>query len=132
MHVIRSLYIISVVFWIMLCSGCGDSGWTEYYNVNLSEQKLKVTIVGFSPDASPGALMPGAGTSQLKEKTQHIAGEPITIDETITISWTIEGSSVMNSVKLKRDDMGIPAQVRGGRITFTYTADGEWNIKYSR
>jgi len=122
---------IASILLIVLCAGCENYGWTEYFHVNESGQRLAVTINGVEPNASPGNLLPGAGTSQLREVTAEI-GEPVHIQDTITIRWTVHGESETSEVALNRDQLSIPRRIRGGRITFTFTAAGEWQVRYSR
>ena len=129
MNAIQTIFISSVAFLIVLCSGC-ERGYTEYYPVNRSDQKLNVTIVGIQPDLFPTRLKPDTGTSQLKEKVAYIS-QPVTIADTITIRWTTDVNATEREIKLNRDDFDIPSQVQGGRITLTYTADEQWTIEYS-
>lgn len=129
MNAIQAIFVSSVAFLIMLSSGC-ERGYTEYYSVNRSDQELNVTIVGIRPDLFPTHVLPGDGTSQLKASVVHVS-EPVTLADTISIRWTTDGNATEREVKLNRDEFDVPGQVQGGRITLTYTADGQWTIEYS-
>ena len=59
-------------------------------------------------------------------------GDPVHFDETIKIEWTIAKEETKHEKEFKRDDLGIPPIVSGGEITFIYTKDSKWEIKYSK
>jgi hypothetical protein len=110
--------------------GCGIKLTTINY-VNLSNDVIWVDIEGVYPDSSPGVLLPGTGTEQLKRKSGKYV-DPVNFHDDIKITWNVEGETTKKTVELKREDYGIPAKIQGGEIKIIYTASGEWEMKYYR
>ncbi len=122
---------VAILLCLTLTAGCGSWNSTDIDYVNLSIERVYATITGVTPNVSPGALLPGTGTEELKRKTAHLGGS-IAFDDAISISWTVHGTSTRREVLLNRKDFGIPREVRGGKVRITYTAARTWELKYSR
>ncbi|MBN2511805.1 MAG: hypothetical protein JXB18_02595 [Sedimentisphaerales bacterium] len=115
---------------IITLSGCNNWNWTDIEYTNISNNRLRVDVSGVSPDISPGNMAPntdGAGS-----KAGLHFGDPVHLSDNIIIGWTIGSEQTKYKKEFKRNDLGIPAIVKGGKIEFIYTEDNDWEIKYSR
>jgi hypothetical protein len=126
----RTLLVSAVLtLLVAVYAGCDKCKWTTIYFVNLSKLEITGDLEGIRPYVPVGRLMPGDGTEQLLEVTAHYC-EPVRIDNTITMLWTVLGNSTTNKAEFKRDDLGMPAKVNGGKITITFTSNCTWQIVY--
>jgi hypothetical protein len=120
---------VTVLALLVISAKCEKFKWTIVYFVNLTSHTLYATTEGIDPDPCPGVVNPGAGTTQLSANGAQFYG-PVAIDDTITMLWTVVGNSTTNKAEFKRDDLGMPAKVNGGKITFTFTSNCTWQITY--
>jgi len=127
----KILFLDAIIIIFSICSlGCGIQ-WTTINYINLSDNEIWVDIDGTYPNLSPGVLLPGTGTEQLKRKSGEYAG-PIIFEDIIKIAWTVEGTSSKQAAELKRKDFGIPSEVHGGRVKIIYTETDEWRMEFSK
>jgi hypothetical protein len=133
-NTISSIKPLFVIYCLVLTGCWVDSGnWTEFNYYNYSKTKIRIDVVGITPDPSPGNTMPNdIGDSSPSASTEY--GYPIKIDDTFTIIWTIETGTgeIKKEQTFNRDKLGIPASMKSGTITFTCTKDEKWEIKYSK
>lgn len=132
---------------IFLCAGCvsgfgGQEVTFEYFN--LSTNEIWVTdIAGLPAWASPGRLMPSHAEDAL-EVTASTSFETVRIKDQIKIIWKDNGqqgwpgglkpgelvpAGITHEAQFKRDDLGIPAKLKNGKIRFTYLGNDKWRVK---
>ena len=97
----------------------------EYFN--LSTNIIKVTnIVGLPPTATPGVLVPSLAEDELKVAAS-VFNDSVRIAERIKIVWKENDRS--HTLELKRDGLGIPAELKNGKVRFTYLGEEKWRVK---
>jgi len=95
---------------------------------NLSPTEIVVdSIAGLPPWASPGVLVPVRAEDQLSESRTTSLDGSIKVAPTLTIVWREGGAS--HQAELKRDEVGIPAKIKKGKIRFTYLGGDKWRVK---
>lgn len=126
----RLFLSLCMVLCILLPCGCKKWQWADFKFINLSREQIYVKVHGVDPDPSPGNMPPNPDEDGSRAGSHF--GDRVVFDDVITITWTIKGGSTTNEMKFNRSDLGIPAKASGGKFTATYTAAGEWEVKYSR
>jgi hypothetical protein len=113
---------------IMLCCvGCAKMKEVDFVYFNLSTNKIVVdSVAGLPVWASPGVLVPVHAEDQLSEASMT-SFDPVDVSATFKINWR-EGTS-SHMAEFKRDDLGIPARIKEGRVCFTYLGGDKWRIK---
>jgi hypothetical protein len=113
---------------ILSSMGCSDMREIDFVYFNLSPNEIFVdSIAGLPPRASPGVLIPVHAEDQLSEKSATFYGESVDLPQTLTINWKEGGSS--HQAELNRDELGIPAKIKMGKIRFTYLGADKWRVK---
>ena len=115
-----------------LCLGCATAGEpkpTQYNYVNMTDHLLRVEIAGVTPNASPGMVNPHTGSSRLRRVEKEYQRE-ILVADAIEITWTKNRGDQKNHALLRREGLGLPARLSGGKLEFTYTAQETWEVKY--
>lgn len=128
---IFSYSLILVCFYSLIFSGCRNSKTTNLYYSNFSDNKVIFRVMGVTPDVSPSSLQPGDGVDLLTEVSTHIY-DPVHFNDIVKIEWTIGDDATKHEQEFRRDDLGIPSVINGGKVTFIYTQTGNWEIKYSK
>ena len=113
----------------LFCAGCAGWKWTDFEYVNSSGGRIYVEVEGVHPDPSPGNM--AANTEGKGTTAGSHFGDVVTFDDTIGIISSVEGGEQRRQ-DFSREELGIPARVSGGKITFTYTAEGQWRVEFSR
>jgi len=113
---------------LMLCGvGCTGIGEINFVYFNLSPKEIVVdSIVGLPPWASPGVLVPVHSDGRPSEASATSYDGPVNVPVALRIVWREGGAS--HQAELKRDEVGIPATVRKGKISFTYLGDDKWRV----
>ena len=113
---------------MLCCLGCSDMSETTFVYFNLSPKEIFVDSVAGLPPGHHQALwfrfIPMGG---LQRRAQLPDGETVRVPPTLKISWKEGGSS--HQAELKRDEVGIPAKIKKGKISFTYLGDDKWRVK---
>jgi hypothetical protein len=113
---------------MVCCAGCFGMNEVDFDYFNLSTNEIFVnSIVGLPLWVTPGVLIPGHTENQLPVKSS-ISFEPVKISPALKIIWREGGIS--HEAKFKRDDLGIPAKIKKGKVRFTYLGGDKWRIKY--
>jgi hypothetical protein len=132
MHARYYSYLVSgVILGLLLLEGCQAWEWTVFEYFNRSNQILYVSVLGITPDPSPGVLVPNDDNETTPVKASNF-GAPVIFNDVITIVWSTNSGLTKKEIKFKRSDLGVPAKVSGGKITAVYTLAGDWEVKYSR
>jgi len=97
-----------------------------YFNLSTNEIVVD-SIAGLPPWASPGVLVPVHADDRPSEKSMTSFDEPLHVSATLKIVWREHGSS--HEAEQKRDDLGIPAKLRSGKVIFTYLGGDKWRVK---
>ena len=97
----------------------------EYFNLSTNMIKV-INIVGLPRVATPGALAPSRVEDELKVAAS-VFYEIVPVADLIRIIWKENGSS--HELELKRNDLGIPAKLKNGKVRFTYLGEGKWRVK---
>ncbi len=136
-----SLRICFVFIVISLFSaGCrrGESR-VDFVYFNLSSNEIWITeITGLPPEASPGRLAPVPDEGPLSVKGCGFF-EPVRTGSKIKLIWEdggVEGwpgGNYVNKTPLRemmwtREELGIPATIRSGKLRFTYLGDDKWRV----
>jgi len=120
-------FLTSVAF-TLCCVGCSDMSEISFVYFNLSPTEIVVdSIAGLPPWASPGVLVPVRAEDQLSESRTTSLDGSIKVAPTLTIVWREGGAS--HQAELKRDEVGIPAKIKKGKIRFTYLGGDKWRVK---
>jgi hypothetical protein len=141
----RNIFIFLAV--ILGCGGClsaGGSSQVTFVYFNLSTNAIWITdINGLPLDATPGRLEPVRGEDQLSEASSSLPGG-IRVPETFKIVWKENGKQgwpggvkppgsvppgVTHQSEFNREELGIPKQLKSGKIRFTYLGGDKWRIK---
>ena len=113
---------------LVCCAGCFNTNEVVFLYFNLSPNEIVVdSIAGLPPWASPGVLVPVHAEDQLSTSGMSSTGETIRVPPTLNIVWHETGAS--HQAELKRDDLGIPARIKTGKIRFTYLGGDKWRVK---
>jgi hypothetical protein len=114
----------------------------QWFNLSTNEIWV-VEVVGLPAEASAGRLMPSHSEDPLRTKESHFF-EPVRIKSRMTIVWQDVGKNGLpggrkpgelpppgneHRFELKRDDLGIPARMTGGKIRFTYLGNEQWRVR---
>ena len=109
------------------CVGCSDMKQIDFVYFNLSTNEIVVdSIVGLPPWAPPGVLVPVHAEDQLS-RSSTTSFDPVHVAATLKIVWSEGGAS--HQAELKRDELGIPAKIKKGKIRFTYLGGDKWRVK---
>lgn len=104
---------------MLCCVGCFDVKEIDFVYFNLSPVEIVVgSIAGLPPWASPGVLVPVHSDGRPSEASATSYGETVRVPPTLKIIWKEGGSS--HQAELNRDELGIPAKFKNGKISFTY------------
>jgi len=113
---------------MLCCVGCSDMSEINFVYFNLSPKEIVVdSIAGLPPWASPGVLVPSHAEDQLSEKSATSYDGAVDVPATLKIVWHEGGAS--HEAQLKRDEVGIPAKIKKGKIRFTYLGGDKWRVK---
>jgi hypothetical protein len=113
---------------LVCCAGCFNTNEVVFLYFNLSPNEIVVdSIAGLPPWASPGVLVPVHAEDQLSTSGMSSTGETIRVPPTLTIVWREGGAS--HQAELKRDEVGIPAKIKKGKVRFTYLGGDKWRVK---
>jgi hypothetical protein len=120
--------VVVIAALMLCCAGCSDTREIDFVYFNLSPNEIFVdSIAGLPPRASPGVLVPVRAEDQLSEKSSTFFGEMVDVPPTLKISWNEGGAS--HQAGLNRDEWGIPAKFKKGKIRFTYLGGDKWRVK---
>jgi hypothetical protein len=109
-------------------TGCAALTEVDFVYFNLSTNEIFVdSIAGLPVWASPGVLVPVHAEDQLSESSMT-SWDPVRVAAKLTIVWR-EGGKI-HQVELKRDDLGIPAKVKKGKVRFSYLGGDKWRVRY--
>jgi hypothetical protein len=122
--------LIIILMPLLLCTGCvsglvGQNVAFEYFNLSTNRIKV-VDVVGLPAEATPGVLIPSQTEDGLSVKAS-VFYETVHIKSQIKIVW--QEADTSHEFVLKRDDFGIPATLRSGKIRFTYLGGEKWRVK---
>lgn len=130
---------LSTITRVMFCGfplffsiGCLSSRTTTYNYINRSQDDIRVTISGFTPDATAGFVGAGAGKSRLSRVQATYWDTTAHVKDKIAIKWILESNQEKHQTQISRQEIGLLAQIRKGTVYFIYTAAGDWRIEYSR
>jgi hypothetical protein len=96
-----------------------------YFNLSTNEIVVD-SIAGLPPWAPPGVLIPVHAEDRPSEKSAA-SWDPVDVSTTLKITWREGGTS--HQAELKRDELGIPAKIRKGKVRFTYLGGDKWRVK---
>ncbi len=114
---------------MLCCAGCSGMSEITFVYFNLSPKEIVVdSIAGLPPWAPPGVLVPVHAEDQLSESRTTSLDGSIKVAPTLTIVWHEGGAS--HRAELKRDEVGIPAKIKKGKVRFTYLGSDKWRVKY--
>ncbi len=100
----------------------------DFVYFNLGPNEIFVdSIAGLPLRASPGVLVPVLAEDQLSETSATFYGATVDVPLTLKIIWKEGGS--LHQAQLKRDESGIPAKFKNGKIRFTYLGADKWRVK---
>jgi hypothetical protein len=138
------LIVISMIFGSGGCVSSGGPTQVTFVYFNISSNAIWITdMLGLPRDATPGRLEPVHGEDQLSEASSSIPGT-VRVPEKIRIIWKENGKQgwpggvkppgsvppgVTHEAEFKRSDLGIPTDLRNGKVRFTYLGDDKWRIK---
>lgn len=118
---------VAFIFCHMGSVGCYAMREVDFVYVNLSENEIIVdSIDGLPPWVTPGVLVSSHAEDRLSEKSMTMLGGPVEISPVLKIVWR-EGEA-LHHAKLTRDDLGMPAKIRTGKIRFTYLGGDKWRV----
>lgn len=123
--------LLGLMICVSLVGGCSDWDWATVEFYNKSKERIYVTVSGVEPDPSPGVLIPNSPDDVGPVKASKF-GDPIMIADTISVVWSQQGSDSTREATFSRTDHGIPAKMKGGTISVTYTSNLEWELQYTR
>jgi len=113
---------------VLCCVGCSGMSEITFVYFNLSPKEIVVdSIAGLPPWASPGVLVPVRAEDQLSESRATSLDGSIKVAPTLIIAWREGG--VSHHAELKRDEVGIPAKIKKGKVRFTYLGGDKWRVK---
>jgi hypothetical protein len=117
------------LFTLMLASaGCHGMNEIDFVYFNLSPNEIVVdSITGLPLWASPGVLVPVHAEDRLSEKSATSFDEPVDVSAMLKIVWQENGQT--HQAELKRNDLGIPAKLKSGKVRFTYLGADKWRVK---
>ena len=113
----------------LFCCGCASHllrNEVVFEFVNLSTNRIHgEEVKGFPEEVAGGWLIPA-------KEENHPSGtvvlsEIIHIEKQIKIVW--HENKKLHEWELKRDDLGLPSKLTGGRVRFTYLGGEKWRIK---
>jgi hypothetical protein len=114
---------------VLCCVACSGMKEVDFLYFNLSTNEVVVdSIAGLPPWASPGVLVPVQAEDRLSAATAATFDETVRIAPVLRITWREGGTS--HKAELKRDDLGIPAKMRQGKVRFTYLGADKWRVKF--
>lgn len=112
---------------LVCCAGCYNTNEVVFLYFNLSRNEIVVdSVAGLPPWASPGVLVPVHAEDQLSTSGMSSTGETIRVAPMLKIVWHEAGAS--HQAEFKRDDLGIPAKFKKGKIRFTYLGGDKWRV----
>jgi hypothetical protein len=117
------------LFTLMLaCAGCHGMSEIDFVYFNLGTNEIVVdSIDGLPPWASPGVLVPVHAEDRLSEKSATSFDEPVDVSAMLKIAWQENGKT--HQAELNRNDLGIPAKLKSGKVRFTYLGADKWRVK---
>ncbi len=120
-----AILLLALMLPFTICAALTE---VDFVYFNLSTNEIFVdSITGLPPWASPGVLVPVHAEDQLSEKSMT-SWDPVRVAAKLTIVWREGGKT--HQVDLKRDDLGIPAKVKKGKVRFTYLGGDKWRVRY--
>lgn len=120
--------VLASVVLLVCCAGCSDTNEVVFLYFNLSPNEIVVdSIAGLPPWASPGVLVPVHAEDQLSTSGMSSSGETVRVAPTLKIVWHEAGA--LHQAGFKRDDLGIAAKMKKGKVRFTYLGGDKWRIK---
>lgn len=132
MRSIRELIFKCLLLSLVFSGGCRGWKWTNFDYFNRSEDReIYVSVIGIDPNPSPGYVIPNDINIMTPDASSSF-GDPVRFDDIIKIEWTVGEDTKKHEQEFRREDLGIPSVVSGGKITFTYTQIGNWEISYSK
>jgi hypothetical protein len=113
---------------------------------NLSTNQIWITdVTGLPPEASPGRLMPSHAEDQL-ESSESDFSETVKVKNQIKVQWKDNGKQgwpgglkngelipslgTTHEAEFNRDELGIPAKLKNGKVRFTYLGNDKWRVKF--
>jgi len=117
-----------LMLFALLCWGCRAHVHEvsfQYYNMGASEIRV-LDIQGVSVAAAPGVLSVDHHEGSPLEGKCSTFFEKVYVGKKITVIWQEDNSS--HEAELKRDELGLPAELKWGRVRFSYLGDGQWRV----
>lgn len=100
----------------------------DFVYFNLSPNEIVVdSITGLPLWAAPGVLVPVHAEDRLSESSMTSFDEPVNVSATLKIAWQENGKT--HQAELNRNDLGIPAKLKSGKVRFTYLGADKWRVK---
>jgi hypothetical protein len=119
--------LLAIIALMLCCGGCSERKEVDFVYFNLGTNEIVVdSIAGLPPWASPGVLVPVRAEDQLSEKSAT-SWDPVGVSATLKIVWREGGT--LHQAEFKRDDLGIPAKIKAGKVRFTYLGGDKWRVK---
>jgi hypothetical protein len=113
---------------MLCCVGCSDMSEINFVYFNLSPNEIVIdSVAGLPPWASPGVLVPVHSDGRPSEASATSYDGAVNVPATLKIVWRERGAS--HQAELKRDELGIPAKFKKGKISFTYLGGDKWRVK---
>jgi hypothetical protein len=120
--------LLLITFSMLCLLGCSRGvKEVDFVYYNLSGHQIFVTDVAGLPHwVSPGVLVPVSDdTNRLNEKSAT-SWEAVRIADELKIRWTEADKS--EEVLLRRAELSLPTELRGGRLCFTYLGNQKWRV----
>ena len=109
-------------------AGFAASSEVDFDFFNLSTNEIfVVSIAGLPVWAAPGVLVTGHTEDQLPDKSAT-SWDPVRIAPKLTIVWREDGK--IHQAEFKRNDFGIPAKIKKGKVRFSYLGGDKWRVRY--
>jgi hypothetical protein len=113
---------------MLACAGCHGMREIDFVYFNLGTNEIVVdSIDGLPLWTSPGRLVPVHTEDRLSEKSATSFDEPVDVSAMLKIAWQENGKT--HQAELKRNDLGIPAKLKSGKVRFTYLGADKWRVK---
>jgi hypothetical protein len=97
---------------------------------NLSGHEIKVESISGLSDGPPVGHLAPAQNDSLDNRLETVTStflDPVHVEDQIKIIWQ-EGGTAREAV-LKRNESGLPAQLKNGKVRFTYLGDSKWRVR---
>lgn len=113
---------------LLLSVGCMRARQrVEFQFVNLSTNEIHSDeVLGMPPTVAGGWLPPRPDARRI-DGTVIFVGNAVHIGNRIKIIWQERGGSC--AVELKRDALGLPAELKHETVRFTYLGDSKWSVE---